>query len=132
MKFFVSSILFFLCLSMVCTTGQQTTPDCAVIVDDLYPCFTYVKGRGDPSAGCCRGVSELAQLAKTEDGLRQVCSCVQHALKSADYDPNLIPSIPVKCGVQGIRLPPINQSTDCSGKALLCHSCEQRIPLLII
>ncbi|XAR62969.1 hypothetical protein NMG60_11022730 [Bertholletia excelsa] len=96
---------------------------CQVVVSDLSPCLSYLtEGSGlsildekaEPSESCCRGVKKIVSSAKTKPDKVHACNCIKAALsKVGSYNPDLIPTLPKKCGVDA-TLPPISPSYDCS------------------
>lgn len=104
-------LAFFLVLSRT----AASLPTCQEIVPSLTPCFSYLKGRGEPTSSCCEGVAGLVAIAGTKPGLQQICQCLKDALIAADYNPNLVPTVSKKCGFPNVSLPPITQKTNCKG-----------------
>ncbi|OMO64296.1 Plant lipid transfer protein/Par allergen [Corchorus capsularis] len=89
-------------------------PSCGEVTMAVAPCLTFLKGAETPSPGCCSGAQKLAKQASTKADREAVCGCLKNSLsKIGSYDPQRVPLIAKKCGVN-MNIPPITSKTDCS------------------
>lgn len=97
------------------TSAPVDAPSCTTIIVELTPCAAFIKGDDNvPSSGCCSGIKNIGNVAKTPADRKAICGCLKQALsRVGTYDKNLIPQLPQQCGV-AINLPAIDASTDCS------------------
>lgn len=86
---------------------------CGDVAKQLTPCLNYLKNGGALPTGCCAGVKNLNNAAKTTPDRQSACRCLQNAAKSiTGLKQNLAESLPSKCGV---NIPyKISQSTNCN------------------
>ncbi|KAK3026597.1 hypothetical protein RJ639_041617 [Escallonia herrerae] len=111
----MSTLAITLLLATVARPAMSITPTgppCAVVVEDLSPCLSFIQGKSATPA-CCEGVKGLAAMARGKADLVAICNCGKLALGTITYDPNRIPLLPKQCGVN-INLPPIDKNTDCN------------------
>ncbi|KAL9690239.1 hypothetical protein QQ045_010636 [Rhodiola kirilowii] len=99
-------------------------PSCPVIVQSLFPCLDFIRGRSaiealdKPSQSCCSGVKSISDQIKTRKDRTEACECLKQALSGiGSYDPKKFPQLSKECGASQ-EFPPIDRNTDCP-KALL-------------
>ncbi|KAL2500305.1 Non-specific lipid-transfer protein 3 [Forsythia ovata] len=86
---------------------------CGMVVSDLAPCLSYLRGGNDIPAACCGGIKSLYGAAKTTPDRQAVCNCLKSLAGSySSINFNKAAGLPGKCGVS---IPyKIAPSTDCS------------------
>ena len=86
---------------------------CGTVSSNLAPCINYAKGGGNIPAGCCTGIRNLNNLAKSTKDRQDACRCLQQAAASIKgLILGLVAGIPGKCGVS---IPyKISPSTNCN------------------
>lgn len=103
---------------------QGDAIDCTVVVQYLNPCLPYLTDQG-ALGGCCSGVKDLYDAAKTPEDRQSVCSCLKsiYGLYST-VDMSKASGLPGECGVS---VPyKISPSIDCSTYAFSLCICLAR------
>ncbi|KAL4385609.1 hypothetical protein GQ457_15G025950 [Hibiscus cannabinus] len=114
------SIKFVAMLVLLVITSDITmiaaVPSCNNdVIASLTPCLGFIKGVAVPAAECCSGARNLASQVSGEGDRQAVCQCLKGVLtRIGPYDPNRIPLIGPKCGIN-VSIPPVDANTDCSG-----------------
>ncbi|GAB4861600.1 hypothetical protein Ancab_036793 [Ancistrocladus abbreviatus] len=94
---------------------MAAVPSCQQMAPELSSCVLFITDKSPaPSEDCCHGVKDIAAKVKTQADRQAVCECIKSLLyKMHNYNSSHIAELPGKCRVN-IKVPPINQNTDCS------------------
>ncbi|XP_060202631.1 non-specific lipid-transfer protein 1-like [Lycium barbarum] len=99
-----------LCIVVVAPHAEALT--CGQVTSSLAPCIPYLRNAG-PMGGCCGGVKNLANAARTTPDRQTACNCLKSAagaISGINY--SKAAGLP---GVCGVNIPyKISPSTDCS------------------
>ncbi|KAL9676316.1 hypothetical protein QQ045_004530 [Rhodiola kirilowii] len=96
----------------------QAAVNCNQVYSDLYPCVSYVIGRGcNVPASCCYGIQSLSYSAATTTDRQVICRCIQSASSGISlntYSLRLAAALSLPC-VRGVRLPyPFSPNANCN------------------
>ncbi|CAM8969741.1 unnamed protein product [Rhodiola kirilowii] len=103
-----SYTLLVLCMVLLLLTPNtaQAAVNCNQVYSDLYPCVSYVIGRGgNVPASCCYGIQSLSYSAAAATDRQAICRCIQSetsGISLNSYSLRLAAALPAVCGV---RLP---------------------------
>ena len=96
--------------------ADEVSISCPEVILQIAPCASFLQQNSmkKPSQACCNGIKKLSGDAGTQKDRTAICQCLKQGLaKIGKYDPKRITLLPKDCGVS-VKLPPIDQKTDCS------------------
>ncbi|KAK8971608.1 hypothetical protein V6N11_073240 [Hibiscus sabdariffa] len=109
-----SAVMLILLVIISDISETAAAPSCNEVIASLTPCLGFIKGAVVPAAECCSGAKNLAGQVSSNGDRESVCGCLKGVLtRIGAYDPNKMPLIGQKCGIN-ISFPPISAQTDCS------------------
>ncbi|KAK4342609.1 hypothetical protein RND71_038425 [Anisodus tanguticus] len=99
-----------LCIMVAAPHAEALT--CGQVTSNLAPCLSYLRNTG-PLGGCCGGVRNLANSAKSTPDRQAACNCLKAAAGAiSGINFGKAASLPGTCGV---NIPyKISPSTDCT------------------
>ncbi|XP_068476815.1 non-specific lipid-transfer protein 1-like [Phaseolus vulgaris] len=107
----------FACVVVLCmvVVGAHTAQGmtCGQVQSNLVPCVTFLQNGGFVPAGCCNGVRNIMNSARSTADRRGICNCLKTAAGAVrGLNPNNAQALPGKCGV---NIPyKISTSTNCA------------------
>ncbi|KAI3818508.1 hypothetical protein L1987_12317 [Smallanthus sonchifolius] len=87
-------------------------PNCARVGRIMAPCTGFLRGQ-EPSGLCCSSVKKLNDMQKTKEDRVAICNCIKQVTRTIPYDPNRIPLLSKKCGIDA-TFPPIDKNYNCA------------------
>ncbi|GMI96025.1 ARABIDOPSIS THALIANA LIPID TRANSFER PROTEIN 1, lipid transfer protein 1, LIPID TRANSFER PROTEIN 1 [Hibiscus trionum] len=111
LKLVCGLVLFMLVVEPMATTALT----CGDVMSETAACIEYLQNKGgkSPPSGCCDGIRNLNNQARTTRDRQTACRCLQTAAKAMrGINYRLAEKLPAKCGV---RIPyKISPSTNCN------------------
>jgi len=100
-----------LCIVVAAHTAEGIT--CRRVENNLAPCVEFLQSGGPVPVGCCNGVRNILNSARTTAGRRYICDCLKVAVGAiSGLNPNNAEALPGKCKV---NMPyKISTSTNCN------------------
>jgi len=86
---------------------------CGQVEGNLAPCLKFLQSGGPVTMGCCNGVRNILNSARSTADRRYICNCLKAAAGEVrGLNPNNAQALPGKCGV---NIPyKISTSTNCN------------------